>query len=104
MTKNNKTIITAEPGKQEHFIAREFDIPRELVFKAFTDPQLYIRWLGPQELAMTIETFEPRNGDMWRYIHKDKGGNEYAFHDVYHEVTAPERIIRTFKCEELPET
>ncbi|SNQ61713.1 SRPBCC domain-containing protein [Candidatus Methanoperedens nitratireducens] len=40
---------------------------------------------------------------MWRYIHKDKDGNEYAFHGVYHEVTAPERLIDTFEFEGLPE-
>ncbi len=103
ITKKNKTIITAEPGKQELFITREFDAPRELVFKAHTDPNLYAQWLGPRELIMTIETFEPRSGGTWRYIHADKDGNEYAFHGVYHEVTAPERMIGTFEFEGLPE-
>ncbi|MCZ7385266.1 MAG: SRPBCC family protein [Candidatus Methanoperedens sp.] len=103
MTKNNQTRITAEPGKQEIVITREFDAPRELVFKAFTDPKLYIQWLGPRELKMTLEKFEPRNGGSWRYIHKDKDGNEYAFHGVNHEVTSPERIIGTFEFEGLPE-
>ena len=103
MTKNNQTKITATPGKQEIFITREFDAPRELVFKAFTDPKLYTQWLGPREITMTLEKFEPRNGGMWRYIHIDKDGNEYAFHGVYHEVTAPERIIDTFEFEGLPE-
>ncbi len=102
MTKN-RTKITAEPGKQEILITREFDALRELVFKAFTDPKLYIKWLGPRELVMTLEKFEPRNGGMWRYIHKDQEGNEFAFHGVNHEVTAPERIIGTFEFEGLPE-
>lgn len=44
---NNKTKITAEPGKQELLVTREFDAPRELVFKAYTDPELHIQWLGP---------------------------------------------------------
>jgi uncharacterized protein YndB with AHSA1/START domain len=103
LTKNNKTTITAEPGKQEIIITRKFDAPRELVFKAFTDPKLYTQWLGPRRLTMTLETFEPRNGGSWRYIHKDQEGNEYAFHGVYHEVTSPERIIDTFELEGLPE-
>lgn len=103
MAKNNKTTIIAEPGKQEIIITREFDAPRELVFKAFTDPKLYIQWLGPRRLTMILETFEPRNGGSWRYIHKDQEGNEYAFHGVYHEVTPPERIIDTFEFEGLPE-
>jgi len=103
MTNHNKTNIIAEPGKQEIVITREFDAPRELVFKAFTDPELYIQWLGPRDLTMTLETFEPKSGGSWRYIHRDKVGNEYAFHGVNHEVTAPERIIGTFEFEGLPE-
>ena len=103
MTKKNPTQITAEPGKQEIFITREFDAPRELVFKAFTDPKLLIQWLGPRELTMTLETFEPRNGGSWRYVHADQAGNEYGFHGVIHEIAAPQRIIQTFEFEGLPE-
>ena len=103
MTKNNPTKITAEPGKQEIIIEREFDAPRELVFKAFTDPKLYAQWLGPRGLTMKLETFEPRDGGSWRYIQKDQNGNEFAFHGVNHEVNAPERIISTFEFEGLPE-
>ena len=99
----NKTTVTAEPGKQELFITREFDAPRELVFKAHTDPDLYVQWVGPRELTMSLETFEPRAGGSYRYIHKDSDGNEYAFHGVNHEVLTPERIISTFEFEGLPE-
>lgn len=98
-----KTKITAEPGKQEIIIEREFDAPRDLVFKACTDPELYVQWIGPRELTMTLETFEPENGGSWRYIQKDPDGNEYAFHGVNHEVLSPERIIGTFEFEGLPE-
>lgn len=103
MTKNNQTIITADPGKQEVFITREFDAPRELVFRAYTDPKLLAQWLGPRELTMTIEKFEPKSGGSYRYIHKDKAGNAFAFRGVCHEITAPERIIQTFEFEGLPE-
>jgi uncharacterized protein YndB with AHSA1/START domain len=103
MIKTNITTITAEPGKQEFIITREFNAPRELVFKAYTDPKLYIQWIGPRELAMTLEKFEPITGGMWRYIQKDQNGNEFAFHGVNHEITAPERIISTFEFEGLPE-
>jgi uncharacterized protein YndB with AHSA1/START domain len=99
----NKTTITAEPGKQEIFITREFDAPRELVFRAHTDPDLYVQWLGPREFKMVLELFEPRSGGSYRYIHKDSDGNEYAFHGVNHEVLASERIISTFEFEGLPE-
>jgi uncharacterized protein YndB with AHSA1/START domain len=52
---------------------------------------------------MRIETFEPKNGGRYRYISRDKDGHEFAFHGVYHEISAPERIIDTFEYEGLPE-
>ena len=71
MIKNNLTKITAEPEKQEIIITREFDAPRELVFKAFSQIQSFTyEWLGPRRLTMTLETFEPKNGGSWRYIQK----------------------------------
>ncbi|MGZ4947189.1 MAG: SRPBCC family protein [Halobacteriota archaeon] len=99
-----KTKITVEPGKQELIITREFDAPRELVFKTFTDPDLYVQWIGPRGLTTTLEAFEPRNGGSWRYVQTGQDGNKFAFHGVNHEVLPPERIIGTFEFEGLPET
>ena len=104
MSSKNKTTIVADPDKQELFVTREFDAPRELVFKAFTDPKLYVQWLGPRGYEMTLETFEPYSGGRWRYVHKDQHGNEFGFHGVNHDVMAPERIIGTFEFEGLPES
>jgi uncharacterized protein YndB with AHSA1/START domain len=99
-----KTNILAEPGKQEIVITREFDAPRELVFKAFTDPTLIPQWWGPRSLSTQVDTMDVRPGGQWRFLNRDAKGNEYAFHGVYHEVRAPERIIDTFEFEGLPET
>lgn len=98
----NKTTVTAEPGKQEVFITREFDAPRELVFKAHTDPDLYVQWLGPRGYEMVLETFEPHSGGRYRYTHKDPQGNEYGFHGVFHEISEA-LMIQTFEFEGLPE-
>jgi len=98
----NKTTITAEPGVQELFITREFDAPRELVYKAHTDPKLYVQWLGPRGYEMVLETFEPHSGGGYRYIHKDKDGNEFGFHGVFHEISEG-LLIQTFEFEGLPE-
>lgn len=100
---NNKTTIIIEPGKQEIIIIREFDAPRELVFKAHADPKLQIQWIGPRRLKITFKKFELKNGGSWRYIHKDQEGKQFAFHGVFHEVKKPERIIMTFEFEGLPE-
>ena len=99
----NKTTITAEPGKQELFVTREFDAPRELVFKAHTNPKLFVEWIGPRGLHTTLETFEPVSGGKWRFIQKDQDGNEFGFHGVFHEVS-PERVIQTFEFDGLPES
>ena len=98
----NKTTVTAEPGKQELFITREFDAPRELVFKAHVDPELYAKWVGPRDLTMTIQKWEPREGGSYKFTH-ERDGHKYAFFGVNHEVLAPERIIGTFEFDGLPE-
>jgi uncharacterized protein YndB with AHSA1/START domain len=98
----NKTIVTAEPGKQELFITREFDAPRDLVFRAHVDPELYVQWVGPRDLTMTIQKFEMVDGGSYKYTH-ERGGHKYAFFGVSHEVKAPERIIGTFEFDGLPE-
>lgn len=103
MKKKNQTKVTAEPGKQELFITREFEAPRVLVFKAFTDPALVVQWLGPREMSMEIEKLESRTGGSYRFIHRDVRGNEFGFNGVTHEVTEPVRMIRTFEFEGLPE-
>ncbi len=99
----NKTTVTAEPGKQELFIIREFDAPRELLFRAYTEAELYEQWVGPADLAMTVEKMEAYDGGSYRFLHS-RGDHVYAFHGVYHEVLAPERIIGTFEFDGLPET
>jgi uncharacterized protein YndB with AHSA1/START domain len=102
MTTKNETTVTAEPGKQELFITREFNAPRELVFRTFSEPELVEKWLGPCNMTTEIEKMEPEGG-AWRFIHTDGHGNRFGFHGVTHESTAPERIIRTFEFEGLPE-
>lgn len=100
---NNKTTIIAEAGKQELFITREFDAPRELVFRAYTEEDLIVQWMGPRMLSTVYERFEPVTGGAYRYTATDPQGNSYSFNGVNHEVLAPERIIQTFEFEGLPE-
>ena len=99
----NKTVITSEPGKQELFITREFDAPRELVFRAHTEPELYEQWVGPNDLKMTVEQMDAVAGGSYRFVH-EREGHKYTFHGVYHEVLSPQRIIGTFEFDGLPET
>lgn len=74
-------------------ITGEFDAPRGLAFKAFTDAGLYAQWIGPRGLSTRIEMFEAWDGGRWKYTQKDKDGNEFRFHGNFREVSPPERII-----------
>src|SRR5260221_1327276 len=99
-----KTNILAEPGKRELLITREFDAPRELVFKACTDPKLIPQWWGPRYLSTQVDTMDVRPGGQWRFINRDAEGKEYAFHGVYHEGRVTERLIYNLECQRFPVT
>jgi uncharacterized protein YndB with AHSA1/START domain len=101
---NNPTTINAEPGKQELFITREFDAPRDLVFRAHSEVDLIVQWIGPRGLTTRYEIFEPRTNGAYRFIQTDANANEYAFRGVTHEVLPNERVIQTFEFESLPES
>jgi uncharacterized protein YndB with AHSA1/START domain len=98
----SRTQIIAEPGVPQILITREFDASRELLFRAHTDPDLLVQWLGPRRLTMTIDRLDPHHGGAWRYIHWDADGHEYAFHGVFHGTPSPDGIVQTFEFEEMP--
>jgi uncharacterized protein YndB with AHSA1/START domain len=83
-------------------ISREIDAPRDLVHRAYTDPELLAQWLGPRGLTMNVEKWEIREGGAWRYVQTDKDGIEYAFHGVFHGPQTPDQMIQTFEWEGMP--
>jgi uncharacterized protein YndB with AHSA1/START domain len=104
MKSQNQTAILAEKEKQEIYIIREFDAPRDIVFKAYSDPDLLVQWVGPHNRKMRIDRYDPRSGGAYRYFVCNEEGREIAaFNGVIHEVAPPERIIQTFEYEGLPE-
>jgi uncharacterized protein YndB with AHSA1/START domain len=98
----SKTAITAESGIPMIIITREFDAPRDLVFRAHTEPDLLVRWLGPRDLTTAIDRYEARNGGTWRYLQTDAEGNTYGFHGVFHGDPSPDGIVQTFEFEGAP--
>jgi uncharacterized protein YndB with AHSA1/START domain len=98
----SKTAITADPGIPMIIITREFDAPRELVFRAHTEPDLLVQWLGPRDLTTTVDGYEARNGGTWRYTQNDAQGNSYGFHGVFHGDPSPDAIVQTFEFEGAP--
>jgi len=97
-----KADYVIEPGKQEIVITRVFDAPRELVFKAYTDPKLLPQWFGPRDYTTIVDKMEARPGGLWRFVQRNQDGEEFAFHGVHHDIVAPERIVATFEYEGVP--
>jgi uncharacterized protein YndB with AHSA1/START domain len=90
------------PSDREIVMTRVFDAPRELVWKAYTDPEAIPQWWGPRRHATTVDKMDVRPGGAWRYVSRDADGNEYAFRGEYREVVPPERLVATFEFEPLP--
>jgi uncharacterized protein YndB with AHSA1/START domain len=101
-TKVGKTNFIAEPGKQEIVITRLFDAPRERLFKVMMDPALIPQWWGPRGHTTIVDKMEVRPGGIWRFIGRDPSGAEFAFHGVYHSISAPGRVVDTFEFEGVP--
>ena len=96
-----KTLLIAEPKKQEASVIRVFDAPPERLFKAYTDPKLMALWWAPRRFSIIVNAMDARPGGMWRILNRDAEGNEFGFHGVYHEVS-DRRIVYTFEFEGMP--
>lgn len=96
------TQVTAEPGTPYIDFTREFDAPRDLLFRAHTDPELLVQWLGPRRLTMVIDRYDVEDGGKWRYIHRDQDGTEFGFHGVFHGTPSPDGMVQTFEFEGAP--
>jgi len=93
-----KTKVNAENGQQELVITREFDLPVELVFQAFTEPELIEQWMGTKVLKM-----ENRKHGGWQFETKDANGNVvFKANGVIHDYQPNEKITRTFQMENAP--
>jgi uncharacterized protein YndB with AHSA1/START domain len=97
----SKTEISAPPGVPFIDVTREFDAPRDLVFRAYTDPDLLVQWLGPRQYEMRIDHYDARAGGSYRYVHTD-GTNEWGFHGVFHGELTPDSMVQTFEFEGAP--
>jgi len=99
MSKHDLTVTRV--SETELQITREFDAPRDLVFKAMTDPALVARWWGPRRYKTVVDKMDVRPGGQWRMRNIAADGGEHAFRGEYREVTPPERIVWTFEYEPL---
>jgi uncharacterized protein YndB with AHSA1/START domain len=97
-----ETQITAEPDVPFIDVVREFDAPRDLIFRAHVDPELIVQWMGPRGYEMTIDAWDAHTGGAWRYTQRDGEGNEYSFHGVFHGPASPDGMTQTFEFDGAP--
>ncbi|WP_224998759.1 SRPBCC domain-containing protein [Cesiribacter sp. SM1] len=92
-----KTKVNAEAGKQEIVITREFELPLELLFKAYVEPEIVEQWMGTKVLKL-----ESKKHGSWQFETTDPKGNKHGFNGVIHEFVPNQKITRTFEMEKTP--
>lgn len=90
-TTNN--IVSTDLEKREFVMERIFDAPRELVFKAWSNPDLLKQWWGPKGWTLPVCNVDFRPGGVWHYCMKGPGGEEAWGKAIYREIVEPERIV-----------
>lgn len=92
-----KTKITAEEGRQDVLITREFDLPLDLLFRAYAEAEIVEQWMGTKVLKL-----ENKKHGSYQFETTDPKGNKHGFHGTIHEFTPDQKIIRTFEMENTP--
>ncbi|HEX2204945.1 MAG TPA: SRPBCC family protein [Longimicrobium sp.] len=92
MTTTEQTATTGTADR-EMVLTRDFDAPRELVFRAFTEPAHLSQWWGPDGFTTTTHAIDVRPGGQWRFIMHGPDGTDYPNRIEYREITPPERLF-----------
>jgi uncharacterized protein YndB with AHSA1/START domain len=92
-----KTKVVAEAGRQDLLITRAFDLPVELLFRAYTEADLVAQWMGT-----TVEKLESKKHGSYRFETTDPRGNIHGFTGTIHDIVHNQKIIRTFEMEHTP--
>jgi uncharacterized protein YndB with AHSA1/START domain len=90
---NANAALAENLADREIVITRVFDAPRELIWKAWTDPKQIVQWWGPRGFTTTIDEMDVRPGGAWRLTMHGPDGTDYPNQNVFIEVVKPERIV-----------
>ena len=101
MTGHSKASIEADPQVPLIRITRDFTATPEQLFKAHTDPELYARWVGPNDITTRIDHWDCRTGGSWAFSNI-RGDDSYSFHGCFHEIS-PSRLVQTFTFDGWPD-
>ena len=93
----HKTKIIAEEGRQDLHIEREFDLPLELLFKAYSEAEILEQWMGTKVLAL-----ENKNHGSYHFETSHNGKVVFKAHGSIHEFSSNKKIVRTFEMENMP--
>ena len=102
MTTKRKAVVTL-PGDTQILITREFDAPKELVYKAYTTPELIKRWWSGDRGEVTSAEVDLHVGGSWRYVMTANEGFEVGFHGTFREIVPNERLVTTEVFEGMPD-
>ncbi len=102
VTHSGKAVVTL-PTETQILIARAFDAPRHLVYRAYTEPELIKRWWSGERGEVTTAEVDLRVGGFWRYVMIANEGFEVAFHGTFREIVADERLVSTELYEGVPD-
>ena len=97
----SQAAIEADPTLPIIRVTRDFAGTPAQLFRAHTDPDLFARWVGPDETTTTVDRWDASTGGSWRYV-AALDGKEFGFHGCFHEVR-PDRIVQTFTWEGDPD-
>jgi uncharacterized protein YndB with AHSA1/START domain len=101
VTSSNKAVVTL-PSDTQVQIARVFDAPRDLVYRAWTTPELIRRWWAGDQGEVTSVEVDLRVGGTWRYVMRANAGFDVAFHGQYLEIEPGQRLVSTEEFEGMP--
>lgn len=96
-------FLSQREGRNELVVSRLLKAPRELVFRAWTDPEMMPKWWGPRSQELTLCELDVRPGGTWRVISRGPDGVEQGFRGVYQEVVPPVRLVSTFSWDGAPD-
>lgn len=102
-TSTHETRIDADPALPTIRIVRDFDAPQAQVYRAWTDPDLVARWLGPHDLPTRIDSWDARTGGSYRFASCRDGEEIATFYGSFHELRPNERLVQTFTYEGFPD-
>jgi uncharacterized protein YndB with AHSA1/START domain len=102
LTSSGTATVTL-PTDEQILITREFNAPKELVYKAWTTPELVRRWWHAKRGEVTVAEIDLRVGGEWRYVMVTDDGFEVGFHGEFREIVPNERIVATEVYEGMPD-